>query len=160
MAEVCPPENRNSHLCNTDRTPSAFICSTSAADHALLRAQLQHIKALTGKALQSLTLLEREEELPAGCAVFPVSSTINVHLEVGSHNDVSALIDKTQAKLTKLTESAAKQRRLMAAEGWGEKASAAVKSAEEEKSVEVEAQMQSLLSSIEQFRRLKLAGES
>lgn len=107
--------------------------------------------------MQSLSLLEHEEELPAGCAVFPISSTINVYLDVGSHAEASALIEKTQGKLIKLTESAAKQRRLMMAEGWEEKASAAVKSAEEEKLVEVEAQMQSLLSSLGQFRRLKLA---
>lgn len=107
--------------------------------------------------MQSLVLLEREEDLPAGCAVFPISSTINVYLDVGTLTDASALIEKTQTKLTKLTESAAKQQRLMAAEGWEEKASAAVKSAEEERLVEVEAQVPSLLSSLGQFRRLKLA---
>lgn len=149
--------NRNSHLCMTDRTFSAYISSTAAADSALLHTQIQHIKALAGKAVQLLILLEHEEDLPAGYAVFPITSTINVYLDVGSHADVSALIEKTQAKLTKLTESAAKQRRLMSAEGWEEKASAAVKSTEEEKLVEIEAQMQSLLSSLGQFRRLKLA---
>lgn len=114
--------NRNSHLCMTDRTFSAYISSTAAADSALLHTQKQHTKALARKAVQFLILWEHEEALPAGCAVFPISSTLNVHLDVGSHADVSALIEKTQAKLTKLTESAAKQRRLMSAEGWEENA--------------------------------------
>lgn len=88
--------------------------------------------------------------------MFSASSTITVYLGIGKQADVLALIEKTQAKLSKLTDLAARQQKLMAAEGWADKVSAAVKHAEEEKLSQAEAQMRSLASSIEQFRRLVL----
>lgn len=122
----------------------------------MIRAEARHIEALSGKGLSSLSVLEESDKLPAGCAVFPVSSAITVYLDVGTQADVSALIEKTQAKLTKLTDLADRQRKLMMTEGWADKVSTAVKHAEEEKLSQADAQMRSLVSSIEQFRRLEL----
>lgn len=122
----------------------------------MIKAEIKQIEALSGKGLRSLSVLEQRDDLPAGCAVFPVSSAITVYLDVGTQVDVSALIEKTQAKLTKLAELAERQRKLMAIEGWADKVSTAVKHADEEKLSEADAQVKSLASSIEQFRRLKL----
>ena len=114
------------------------------------------IQALSGKTITSLARLETREALPPGCAVFPVSSNTTVYVDVGSHVDVASLIEKTESKLAKATDSAARQRKLMGAEGWGDKVSDAVKDAEEEKLSVFEAQMKSLASSVEQFKRLTL----
>lgn len=135
---------------------SAYASGNTAADLALIKAEAKHIEALSGKGLRSLSVLEQSGDLPAGCAVFPVSSAVTVYLDVGTQADVSALIEKTQAKLTKLADTADRQRKLMAAEGWAEKVSAAVKHADEERLSQADAQMRSLASSIEQFRRLEL----
>ena len=77
-------------------------------------------------------------------------------MDVGSHVDVSSLIEKTQTKLVKATDLATRQRKLMGTEGWGDKVSDAVRDAEEERMSLLEAQMSSLASSIEQFKRLEL----
>lgn len=111
--------------------------------------------SLSGKGLCSLSLLKQRDDLPARCAVFPVSSAITVYLNLGRQVNVSALIEKTQAKLDKLAElSTERQRKLMAVDGWVDKVSIAVSHAEEEKLTEVDSQMRSSPSSIEQFHRL------
>lgn len=141
---------------NANQPCSAYVSCSTAADLELIKAEARHIEALSGKGLHSLRVLEQSADLPAGCAVFPVSSAITVYLDVGTQADVSALIEKTQAKLTKLTELADRQRKLVTTEGWADKVSTAVKHAEEEKLSQADAQMRSLASSIEQFRRLEL----
>lgn len=141
---------------STNQPCSAYIFCSIGADLELIKAEAKHIEALSGKGLRSLSVLEDSDNLPAGCAVFPVSSSITVYLDVGTQADVSALIEKTQAKLTKLTDLADRQRKLMTTEGWADKVSTAVKHAEEEKLSQADAQMRSLVSSIEQFRRLEL----
>lgn len=123
----------------------------------MLKVEAKHIEALSGKGLRSLSILEETGDLPAGCAVFPVSPAVTVHLDVGTDADVSDLIEKTQAKLTKLVDLVNRQRKLMAAEGWADKVSTAVKNSEEEKLSQADAQMRSLVSSIEQFRRLEIS---
>lgn len=77
-------------------------------------------------------------------------------MDVGSHVDVASLLSKTETKLAKTTDAAARQRKLMSAEGWGDKVSDALKEAEVEKLTLLDAQVGSLTSSIEQFKRLKL----
>lgn len=136
---------------------SAYVSCSTAADLELIKAEARHIEALSGKGLRSLSVLGESDSSPAGCAIFPVSSAITVYLDVGTRADVSALIEKTQAKLTKLTDLADRQRKLMTTEGWADKVSTAVKHAEEEKLSQADAQMRSLVSSIEQFRRLELS---
>lgn len=135
----------------------AYVSGSTAADQALLKAEAKHIEALSGKGLRSLRILEETDDLPAGCAVFPVSPAATVYLGVGTNTDVSDLIEKTQAKLIKLADSMNRQRKLMAAEGWAGKVSTAVKHAEEEKLSQTDAQMRSLVSSIEQFRQLEIS---
>lgn len=122
----------------------------------MIKAEAKHIEALSGKGLRSLSILGERDDLPAGCAVFTVSSAITVYLDVGTTADISALIEKTQARLNKFSDLANRQRKLMAAEGWADKVSTAVKHAEEERLSQADAQMRSLASSIEQFRRLEL----
>ncbi|KAI7779634.1 hypothetical protein LA080_000658 [Diaporthe eres] len=100
---------------------TAYVSCSTAADLELIKAEARHIEALSGKGLSSLSVLGESDKLPAGCAVFPVSSAITVYLDVGTQADVSALIEKTQAKLTKLTDLADRQRKLMTTEGWADK---------------------------------------
>ena len=114
------------------------------------------MQALAGKTLASLTLLDGPDSLPPGCAVFQVSTNTTVYLDVGSQVDASSLVEKTESKLVKITDAAARQRKLMGAEGWSDKVSDAVKDAEEEKLSVLDAQVKSLASSIEQFKRLTL----
>lgn len=135
----------------------AYIYGSTAADLALLKSETKHIEALTGKGLRSLSILENRDDLIAGCAVFPVSPMVTVYLDVGTNAEVSNLIEKTQARLTKLTDLVNRQHKLMAAEGWADKVSTAVKHSEEEKLSQADAQMRSLASSIEQFRRLEIS---
>jgi valyl-tRNA synthetase len=133
-----------------------YISCTDSKDFALLKAELMQARALAGKTFVSLTLLEEGQTLPPGCAVYPVSSVTTVYVDVGSHVDVSSLLGKTEAKLAKANEAADRQRKTMAMEGWADKVSEAIKDAEEEKLVVIEAQMKSLASSIEQFKRLDI----
>lgn len=150
-------------LCRRQNEPKinslcpAYVSGSTAADLALLKAEAKHIEALSGKGLRSLSILEETDDLPAGCAVFPVSLAVTVYLDIGTNTDVSDLIQKTQARLTKLADLVNRQRKLMAAEGWADKVSTAVKHSEEEKLSQADAQMRSLVSSIEQFRRLEIS---
>lgn len=133
-----------------------YLSSVDSAEYSLLRAEKPQIEALVGRSLASVILLAHETQPPPGCAVYPISSSTTVYLDVGSHTDIALLIEKTTAKLAKLSDFVARQRKFMTAEGWSDKVSAATKDAEVEKLSAAEAQMMSLKSSIEQFKRLNL----
>lgn len=136
--------------------PAGFVFSSEVAESALINDEIRQIQALAGKTVTSLSVLADRESLPPGCAVFPVTSNTTAYIDVGSHVDVSSLLDKTETKLAKATDAAARQKKLMGAEGWSDKVSDALKEAEVEKLAVFEAQIGSLTSSIEQFKRLKL----
>lgn len=104
-------EVRANHPC------AAYVFGGTEEDLELIKDEAKHIEALSGKGMRSLSILEERDELPAGCAVLTVSSAVTIYLDVGTTADVSALIEKTQAKLNKLSDLANKQRKLMAAEG-------------------------------------------
>lgn len=140
--------------------PVAYVSSSSNAEFALVEAETQQIKALSGKGLHSLSTVRLDDELPPGCAVYPVSAIVTVYLEVGKQVDVSALMEKTEARLTKLKEMVERQLKVHAVDGWAEKVSTAVRTAEQERLSEAGAQIRSLTSSMEQFRRLELSGSN
>ena len=104
-----------------------------------------------------ITVVGEKEELPMGCAVYPVTATMTAYVDVASHGlDASELLAKTRVKLGKTADSVEKLRKAMAVEGWADKVSDAVREAEGEKLAEAEAQMSSLKESIAQFELMKI----
>lgn len=67
---------------SANRPPVVHICSSSNAEFALFQAETKQIEALSGKGLHSLIVSRPGDDLPPACAVFPVSATVAVYLEV------------------------------------------------------------------------------
>lgn len=132
-----------------------YVCCTDDVELGLLQAEIKQVQALAGKALATLFIVETKA-LPTGCAVFAVSSSTTVYVEVSTHVEISSLVDHTQAKLLKATEAATRQRKLIEEETWSSQVSDAVKEMEQQKLSVAEAQVKSLSSSIEQFKKLSM----
>lgn len=96
------------------------------------------------------------EAAPTGCAVFAVSSSAAVFLEVKGRVDIDAEITKAQQKLSKASESAKKQRKVLDGQGFAEKVSHSVLETEKGKLKDLVAEQKNYEESIAQFEQLKL----
>ena len=138
----------------------ALIRASTESSHAKACAQSQAIKALCGKGIAELEVLDPhvdEDSILRGCAVFVVSSDIMVLLEIGSRlADIDVEIAKVRAKMKKSSDVAAKQRELMAREGFEEKVSDVVKDAERKKLEDAVAAVENYERTIVQFEKLKI----
>ena len=114
------------------------------------------IRSLSGKALTNLTILSPSDAAPTGCAVFAVSSSAAVFLEVAGRVDVEAEITKAQQKLRKAADGAQKQRKILDAEGFADKVSYQVLETEKGKLNDLLAEQKNYEDSIAQFEQLKL----
>ncbi|KAG9998312.1 valyl-tRNA synthetase-like protein, partial [Aureobasidium melanogenum] len=114
------------------------------------------IKSLSGKALTNLSIIGPNDATPTGCAVFAVSSSVAVFLEVAGRVDIDAEITRAQQKLKKAADGATKQRKILDAEGFADKVSHSVLEAEKTKLQDLMAEQKNYEESIAQFEKLKL----
>ncbi|GFP59581.1 valine-tRNA ligase, mitochondrial [Trichoderma asperellum] len=78
----------------------AYIIPLSQTPHDTASAQLSAIKSLSGKIPVDIRILPVGSASPFGCAVFPVSTEVNVYLEVKDRiQDAGKEVEKFKAKL-------------------------------------------------------------
>ena len=131
-----------------------MIYCSNLSQYQVARAEINSILSLSGRSIISIEVLNSEDSTPSGCAVHMVSATTTVFLDVKGHVAIDELIRKTRAKQEKATEIAGKQLARVTAEGWSEKVSDAVRTAEMSRLAEAEAEMQNFTASLSQFETL------
>ena len=112
------------------------------------------IKTLSGKQLNNLSILEENESVPAGCAVYPVSASVAVFLDLKSKAEPEKEIGKLKPKIGKTSDAIKEQQRVLGT--LGEKVSAHVRGLEEGKLRDLRSEMRMYEESLEKFEELKL----
>ncbi|KAJ9648518.1 Valine--tRNA ligase, mitochondrial [Coniosporium tulheliwenetii] len=135
-----------------------FVQTFDEDSYKTAKENIQSIRSLVGKGVASLEIVSKDESTPTGCAVFAVSSSAAVFLEVkGRVGNIEEEIKKAEVKLKKAADGAVKQRKIINAPDFKEKVSEAVQEAEEKKLADFLAEQRNYEQSIEQFEQLKLA---
>lgn len=138
----------------------AFIKTSTADSYASVEPQIPAIKALCKKAISELKVVGPDavgSSIPRGCAIFVISADIVVMVEVvASITDIDAEISKLRSKLQKSCGIIGRQQELMAHEGFEEKVSDVVRSAERKKLSDAEAATENYERTIEEFEKLSL----
>jgi valyl-tRNA synthetase len=140
----------------------AFIKTSTADSYENVEPQIPAIKALCKKAISELKVVGPDavgSSIPRGCAIFVISADIVVMVEVvASITDIDVEISKLRSKLQKSRGIIERQQELMAHEGFEEKVSDVVRSAERKKLSDAEAATENYERTIEEFEKLSLTG--
>lgn len=138
-----------------------FIKATTPESAANISQQIQAIKILSGKGLSEVQVVgpdAGEGAIPAGCAVYVLTSDVSILLELGSRlTDIDAEIKKIQGKLQKSQVALKKQEALMAKEGFEEKVSDVVLAAEKKKLADAQAALGNYERTMEEFQKMKIS---
>ncbi|OJJ50773.1 hypothetical protein ASPZODRAFT_126710 [Penicilliopsis zonata CBS 506.65] len=135
----------------------AFVKTSTPESFASIEPQMAAIKALSGKAISELTALGPESAAPKGCAIFVISADIVVMVDAAAGiTDIKAEITKLRSKLQKSHGVIDKQKELLAREGFEEKVSEVVRSAEIKKLADAEAATENYKRTIEEFEKMSL----
>lgn len=89
------------------KNAQAFVETGDATQFAIADAEKDSIASLI-KGVDSVTVVKSAADIPAGCAVFSVNPTANVHLLVKGQIDIDAEIAKVEKKLVAAKEGIAK----------------------------------------------------
>lgn len=139
----------------------AFVKGSTADSFTNIKNQIPTIKALCGKGVSEVQAVgpdAAEGTIPTGCAVYVLGSNLFVYLELGSRlTDIDAEIKKVQGKLQKSQGAVKKQQELMAKEGFEEKVSDVVLTAEKKKLADSQAAVENYEMTIEQFEKMKIS---
>jgi valyl-tRNA synthetase len=136
---------------------SIYVHALTLSAHSIAVHQQTSIQALSGKTVAKVSIIPPEQEQPGNCAIFVVSSSLTVLLDMsGMLTDVDAEITKLKRKVGKLREAASKQRELFATAGFDEKVSETVRLAEEKKLEDAELAVKNYERTIEQFQKIKI----
>jgi len=101
-------------------------------------------------------MLGPSDSAPSGCAVYAVSAATAIYVSIAGRVDLDAEIEKVKNKLQKASLNVDKQKKLLATEGFADKASYQILEAEKDKLRDSEAEVRNFERSVEQFERLKL----
>ena len=136
----------------------AYVQALDVTSYETAKAEIQSIRALSGKGVAHIEVLSPSQPTPTGCAVFAVSASAAVFLEIKGRVNIDTEITKAQTKMKKAADGATKQRKLLNAPDFAEKVSEAVKETEQKKLEDLLVEQRNYERSIEQFERLKLEG--
>ncbi|KAM3507089.1 hypothetical protein MY11210_007302 [Beauveria gryllotalpidicola] len=128
---------------------------TDAAEETCTK-ELLSITSLAGKAVNKIKLIDANAPRPAGCVAYPVSTAATVFLYVKGRVDMDAEIAKAQKRRDKATQSIQRQEKLLADSVYLQKASEAVRDADEKKLADAKQELASFEATIMQFVQLKL----
>lgn len=135
-----------------------YVQALDDTSYETAKAEVQSIRALSGKGVAHIEILSASQATPSGCAVFAVSASAAVYLEVKGRVNIDAEITKAQSKIKKAADGATKQRKILDAPDFADKVSEAVKEAEKKKLEDLMVEQRNYERSIEQFEKLKLEG--
>ncbi|KAM3447943.1 hypothetical protein MY3296_008221 [Beauveria thailandica] len=128
---------------------------TDAAEETCTK-ELVSITSLAGKAVNKINMIGANAPRPAGCVAYPVSTAATVFLQVKGRVDMDAEIAKAQKRRDKATQSIQRQEKLLADPVYLQKASEAVRDADEKKLADAKQELASFEATIMQFVQLKL----
>ncbi|KAM3565311.1 hypothetical protein MY1884_000225 [Beauveria asiatica] len=128
---------------------------TDAAEETCTK-ELISITSLAGKAVNKINMIGANAPRPAGCVAYPVSTAATVFLQVKGRVDMDAEIAKAQKRRDKATQSIQRQEKLLADPVYLQKASEAVRDADEKKLADAKQELASFEATIMQFVQLKL----
>ncbi|TQV97359.1 valyl-tRNA synthetase, mitochondrial precursor [Cordyceps javanica] len=128
---------------------------TKAAEETCTK-ELISITSLAGKAVSKINTIGADAPRPAGCVAYPVSTAATVFLHVKGRVDMDAEIGKAQKRRDKATQSIQRQEKLLADAVYLQKASEAVREADEKKLADAKQELASFEATIKQFEQLKL----
>jgi valyl-tRNA synthetase len=133
---------------------TAYVQPQNEETYAIVSSQLLAIRSLSGKYLGSLEVLKPNEAVPAGCAVYPVSASAAVFLQLKGKVDAGREIDKLKPKIEKTADAIKEQEKSMAS--LGEKVSEKVKESEKEKLDDLLSEQRMYREALERFTEMKL----
>ncbi|PMB66059.1 Valine--tRNA ligase, mitochondrial [Beauveria bassiana] len=128
---------------------------TDAAEETCTK-ELVSITSLAGKAVNKIKMIGANAPRPAGCVAYPVSTAATVFLQIKGRVDMDAEIAKAQKRRDKATQSIQRQEKLLADPVYLQKASEAVRDADEKKLADAKQELASFEATIMQFVQLKL----
>ncbi|GAM82697.1 hypothetical protein ANO11243_006800 [Dothideomycetidae sp. 11243] len=136
----------------------AYVHCIDETSHSTATANQSAIRSLAGRTVSDVTILSPSDPVPSGCAVFGVSSSAAVYLNIAGRVDLDAEIKKAKTKLQKASDGVKKQKKVLDAEGFESKVSYQVLESEKEKLRDLQAEVGNYEKSVEQFEKLKLDG--
>ncbi|KAK5124217.1 hypothetical protein LTR85_001920 [Meristemomyces frigidus] len=133
----------------------AFVQPLNDEAYRTASAESAAIKSLSGKYLASVNVLKPDENVPAGCAVYPVSAAAAVFLELKGKVDPEREIQKMKPKMAKAADAVNKQEELI--QSLGDKAAEEVRQKEQEHLKGLLSEQRAYEESMARFEAMKLA---
>ncbi|KAI0482352.1 tRNA synthetases class I-domain-containing protein [Xylariaceae sp. FL0804] len=155
------------HECGLKTEGKVFIQTHNETAHRTAREQVQSIRALGHKGVEGIEVLgpangagaaAEQQQRPAGCVAFSVSSAAAVFLHVRGRVDPDAEIAKAEAKLTRARTAVTRLEKLVGAPGYRAKSSADVQDNDRRKLADARSEAEGFEGTIRQFEALKLEG--
>ena len=119
------------------------------------RAHLESVKILTGKEVETITILSRGHPVPEGC-VMQDTGKATVFLHVLGHVNVSKELEKTRSKLDSIWKNVVRSQKTVAGLQSSDKAADKALVAEQAKLADHEKEFQTMTDVFLQFERLQL----
>ena len=133
-----------------------YIHALTASALETLEAEKASIESLCGKGLSSTTILKPSDTKPAGCVLFSVSAAAVVFLHVKGRVDIEGEVAKATTKLQRAEEGTAKQKKLLADDGFQKNVTQELKAVEQRKLEDYESETQAWKGVLEQMESLRL----
>ncbi|WEW56123.1 valine--tRNA ligase [Emydomyces testavorans] len=133
-----------------------FIHASDDESYRIASRELSSIKALSGKGNMVITILSSTESAPSGCAVFVVSASVVVFLDVRGRIVLDTEITRAESKLKRTIDAVAKSRQIVDAPDFAQKTSSTVQESERRKLADLLAEQSNYERTITQFEELKL----
>lgn len=122
---------------------------------AVIQEHLGSIKSMSGKGIEKIDVLSKQQSKPVGCVAYNVNSTTAVFLYVQGHVDLDSEITKATSKLEKANAGLQKSQKLLNDEGFAGRVNEAVIEAEKTRLADFEAEVRNTQDMIKQFEELK-----
>lgn len=153
LLEVCSAVRS---LVATYSVTSGAVLSCSFYDASGLQAAQAHIegvKILTGKEVETITILDLGQPAPEGCVMHDTGRA-TVYLHVLGHIDVHKERERTKDKLMAMTQTVLKSQKAVLGLQSSDKANEKALAAEQTKLAEHENELKKMTEVFEQFRKL------
>lgn len=118
--------------------------------------QIASITSLAGKTVSKIQVIGADAARPSGSVAYPVSTVASVFLHVKGRVDMDAEIAKAKKKLDKAQATIQKQEKILGDATYKDRASEAVREADEKKLAEAHQEVRNFEETIKQFEQIKL----
>lgn len=140
---------------NILKNGKVFIESANESIYKTAESQKESIVSLI-KAIDEVSVVKGESEIPEGCVLQAVNTEVNVHVLVKGHVDIDAEISKVQKKLEKVLKSKQGIEKIVNSADYEQKANEQAKLANKERLEHTTAEIDTLQATINNLEKLKL----